>query len=50
MEFKKCTIAGTIYDENDFESLVQIIDTNQPQADIIREFLTLLAVSLFIYF
>lgn len=44
MEFKKCSIAGTIFEEEDFETMSQIIKNNQPQAQYLREFLTLLSV------
>ncbi len=44
MEFKKCSIAGTVFEEADFGTMVQIMKTSQPQALYIREFLTLLSV------
>jgi phospholipid-transporting ATPase len=44
MEFKKCSIAGTIFEEADFDAMLTILRSNQPQSKYIREFLTLLSV------
>lgn len=44
MEFKKCSIAGAVYDETNFDKLTQILNSNINQVMYIREFLTLLAV------
>lgn len=44
MEFKKCSINGIIYDEQNFNKLVDIIKKKEKGCDKVREFLTLLAV------
>src|SRR5688572_999087 len=44
MEFKKCSIAGKIFEESHFDDMIQIMRTNQSHATYIREFLTLISV------
>jgi len=44
MEFKKCSIAGVIYDEKKFYRLIEIIRKRETDWEKIREFLVLLAV------
>lgn len=44
MEFKKCSIAGTIFEEEDFDSMGEILKKNEFPAYYVREFLTLLSV------
>ncbi|RWS29547.1 putative phospholipid-transporting ATPase IA-like protein [Leptotrombidium deliense] len=44
MEFKQCSIAGTVFKENEFSRIVDQLKTSQANASYVREFLTLLAV------
>ncbi|OTF71789.1 phospholipid-transporting ATPase IA-like protein, partial [Euroglyphus maynei] len=44
MEFKKCSINGIIYDDENFNNLVEIIRRKQKGYEKVQEFLTLLAV------
>ena len=44
MEFKKCSVAGQVFTEQDFEKMIFIMNSNNPNASYIREFLTLLSV------
>ncbi|RWS16411.1 putative phospholipid-transporting ATPase IA-like protein [Dinothrombium tinctorium] len=44
MEFKRCSIAGTIYTENDFNKIIELLNSSHANAVYVKEFLTLLAV------
>lgn len=44
MEFKKCSINGTIYDEKKFGRLIEKIRKKEGDWEKIREFLVMLAV------
>lgn len=44
MEFKRCSIAGNVFTEHDFEKMILMMNSSHPTASYIREFLTLLSV------